>query len=164
MIVITTPWTYPSSARDLRRLLPAHSWPQVLDPDTLAVARSLGLDIHEVQPTAAPEPGEGEGVREIAPVLIGQRWTQQWEVYTLPPPPVPDSVAKHLFRAELRARGLLAGIDASVGQMGEELADMWATAPTISLHSHSVEIMRQALGLTTDQRDDIFRAAAERDA
>ena len=90
------------------------------------------------------------------------RWDgSQWVVEAIPPPPVPESVPAHHIRRALSAAGLRAQVEAAIAALpeGHEMRDDWEYTPTIRRDSVGVETLRVGLGLTTEQVDDVFRAA-----
>jgi len=86
----------------------------------------------------------------------------QWVVSALPPPPVPESVPAHHLRRALRQFGMLAGVNAYMAALpdDDEMRESWEYAPYFRRDANGIEAARVALGLTTQQVDALFRAAA----
>lgn len=97
------------------------------------------------------------------PATHAARWDgSQWIVEPLPPAPVPESVPAHHLRRALTAAGLRAQVEALIASLPEDhpMRDDWMHAPTFSRNAIGIEAVRQALSLTTEQVDDVFRVAA----
>jgi hypothetical protein len=116
---------------------------------------------------------------EIIATLLRKGWTQrpplpeydpqtqqvtwdgsQWVVSAVQPP-VPDSVPAHHLRRALREAGLRAQVDALIASLPEDhpMREDWEYAPHFRRDALGIEQVRQALGLTQEQVDDVFRAA-----
>ena len=76
------------------------------------------------------------------------------------PQPVPEEVPQWQARTALLRAGLLTQIEAAVAQASQEVKIAWEYAPNIRRDSAFVAAMAAALGLTDQQLDDLFRAAA----
>jgi UDP-N-acetylmuramoylalanine-D-glutamate ligase len=72
---------------------------------------------------------------------------------------VPKIVSMAQARVALRRAGLLEAVQAAVSQAGGETLDAWEYATQVSRHSALVTALAGALGLSTQQVDDLFRAA-----
>jgi hypothetical protein len=72
------------------------------------------------------------------------------------------SVPAHHLRRALRDAGLRDQVEALIASLPTDhaLRDDWEYAPHIRRDALGIEQVRQALGLTNDQVDEIFRAAA----
>lgn len=128
-------------------------------PPTDAELRTVGYS--GVVETEQPEPGEGEQVRQGPHELIGDEWRQVWIVEPIPVY-VPDSAQPHLLRRVLAAQGMLPAVQAYIDSLPAD-APMridWEYAPSISRTAQGIETARVALGLTAEQVDALFIAAA----
>lgn len=76
------------------------------------------------------------------------------------PKPVPAEVPQWQARRALLAAGLLASVEAAVAAASQDIQITWEYAPNIVRNSPFVTAMAGALGLTDQQLDDLFRAAA----
>lgn len=76
--------------------------------------------------------------------------------------PVPDTVTAPQARIALLRAGLLSTVQAMVAQAGanSELAIFWEYSVTYGRQHPLLLAMAAGLGLTSDQVDDLFRAAA----
>lgn len=83
-------------------------------------------------------------------------------VETTPLEPVPEAVPAHHLRRALRQAGLRERVEALIASLPIEhpIRDDWEYAPTIRRDAAWIEAVRQALSLTHDQVDDVFRVAA----
>lgn len=82
--------------------------------------------------------------------------------YVPPPEPVPASVTRFQARAALLQAGLLDAATAAVEASGDAFTKLaWAEASEWRRESALVVGMATAIGLTSDQIDDLFRAAAQ---
>lgn len=79
-----------------------------------------------------------------------------------PEPPVPESVPAHHLRRALRQFGMLAGANVYMAALpdDDEMRESWEYAPYFRRDANGIEAARVALGLTTEQVDALFRAAA----
>lgn len=77
-----------------------------------------------------------------------------------PPPPVPDEIERLWARLALETAGLLATVEAAVAAADTATQIYWADAASFRRDSPVLLSMTEALGLTSDQVDDLFRAAA----
>ena len=79
---------------------------------------------------------------------------------------VPSSVTMAQAREALRRAGVLAGVDAAIGAIPDadqrQAAEIaWEYAPTVGRTGALVSMLGAQVGLTEDQIDDLFIAAAE---
>lgn len=79
-----------------------------------------------------------------------------WEA----PRPVPSAVTPLQLRRALRAAGLHAQIADVLAALGEEAQEAWEYAVTITRNDPMIAAAAASLELTSDQVDDLFRAAA----
>lgn len=84
------------------------------------------------------------------------------EFATLPWPvaPVPDPVTTRQAKLALFAAGMLDAADAALAQAGKAAQIEWEYAVTFERSNPLIAQVGGALGLTEEQIDDLFRAAA----
>ena len=71
-------------------------------------------------------------------------------------------VSRFQARAALRQAGLFDAANAAISASEDPiLAEAWASASVFSRQSPAIAAMASALGLTDDEVDDLFRAAAQ---
>lgn len=79
-----------------------------------------------------------------------------------PPPPPPIVVSRFQARAALLAAGLLDTVDAAIAASGDRFAqEAWSHAVEFRRDSPTIAAMAATMGLTGDQIDDLFAAAAQ---
>jgi hypothetical protein len=111
---------------------------------------------------AAWQPGEGLTKREAtAGCEIGGRWTGSgWE-----PPvvavPVPAAITPLQARRALRAADLLDAVNAWIATQPDDAQEAWEYCIEIRRDDALIAGAQAALGLTAEQVDVLFRAAAE---
>ena len=113
--------------------------------------------------TARPDFGPPtHSVIEGAPEYRHGAWHQTWTVSELPDP-VPQAVAPHLIRRVLAKTGLLTKVEAAIESLpqNDPMRIDWDYAPSISRGSLGLARMAEALNITPEQIDDIFRAASK---
>lgn len=103
MYINTETLAYPVSEQDIKALYPNTSFPvPFVPPEQYAF----------VVPTAEPEYNHmTQGVREAAPVLNDQTWTQTWEVYQLTPEQIAINEMNAKQANKTEASQLLAATD-----------------------------------------------------
>lgn len=91
--------------------------------------------------------------------------TIQWPEPPAPPVPVPQSVTMRQARLALHAAGLLSGVDAAIASLEEPAKTVaqieWEYASTVERNAGLIPAMATALGMTEQQIDDLFIAAAQ---
>lgn len=145
---------YPLTDRQVRRRFPAVSLP-VEFPAHENYAR-----VHQTErPTDTVED---------APVLVDGVWIQTWRALTVEEQA--DELARtrsrmrcsrYQGRAALKARGLLATVEAMVAQADEDTQMAWAEATEWKRTSPMLNALASGLGLTDEQLDDLFAVAAQ---
>jgi len=112
------------------------------------------------------DPGDGSLVVPIGdePVNIGSIWDGQ--TFTNPPvplAPVPEVVSPRQARLALLGIGLLDTVETALkalpGPQGRAALIDWEYATEVQRHSPLIAALAPALGLTSEQVDDLFRAA-----
>jgi len=73
---------------------------------------------------------------------------------------VPDAVTPLQMRKALRAAGLRPQVDGYVATLSEEAREAWEYCVEIRRDDPFIASAADALGMTADQRDDLFRLAA----
>jgi hypothetical protein len=83
-----------------------------------------------------------------------------------PPAPVPSEVTMFQARAVLISAGLFDAVDAAMQALGSRSVEWqaWEYANHFTRHGPLVNAMGASLGLTSEQIDAMFRAAAEIEA
>lgn len=130
---------------------------------------------HYVEPT--PQPEYDPETQRIEQGRIEQdedgAWHQAWVVRDLTEEeieeqnrvPVPDSITPRQARLELLNEGLLSQVDDAINSLEspdkERAAIEWEFAENIERDSPWINNIGKALGLTQDQIDEMFIAAAQ---
>lgn len=113
--------------------------------------------IHEVELAAPPE---GEKVAGCSLSLEVDVIVAHPVFEPLPTPPPPLTVSRMQAKLALHAQGLLDDVEAAVASASREVQIYWAEVSELH-RDHSILIeVTSALGLTSEQVDDLFRAAA----
>lgn len=102
----------------------------------------MSLNDQEVPPRPAPEF-----------TWVGGEWIA-------PPAPVPAAVTPLQARLALSAAGLLARVDQAATAAGGDVLLAWQYSSTVERGSPFVVSLAEALELTDEQVDDLFRSAA----
>ena len=99
-----------------------------------------------------------------ASAAIGDTWdgSQFVKPQVAPlPPTVPASVSPYQARQALNVAGLLDAVEAAVAAADRSVQIAWEYATTIERGSPFISAMKSAIGLTDQQLDDLFIAAAQ---
>jgi hypothetical protein len=116
-----------------------------------------------------PTPAQIAEAEALAQSLGEQTWWQD-DYLCLgqedPPPPPPEAVTARQARLALLGAGLLDNVDAALATISDPQARRaaeieWEYALEIRRDSPLVAELAPLLGLTDEQVDDLFRAAAE---
>ena len=95
--------------------------------------------------------------------VVAYQWAYDGATFSPPPPPpappIPTTVAMYQARIALQQAGLLATVQAGIGQMSEEAQIKWEFAPTVKRNDALTIAMTAALNLTDEQLDALFIAA-----
>ncbi|GEM_PF-866833 len=138
--------------------------PEISFPPVITIEHVSGLGYVELeydpQPSVAPgeqlQPGE---IRED-----GGRYVQGWVVAPAPAPAVPESVTMRQCRIALLDAGLLEAVQSSIATMpgveGERARIDWEYALEVRRDWPLISYMAGDLGLTDEQVDGLFMAAA----
>lgn len=90
-------------------------------------------------------------------VTLSAEELSAWDNYV---PFVPDTVSMYQARIALHQAGLLATVQAGIGQMSEEAQIKWEFAPTVKRNDALTVALASALSLTEEQLDALFSMAA----
>lgn len=160
---------YPYPLGDLMADHPNTSFALPLDPSDLA-----DFGVHAVAEVPAPEATIEQTVLEAAPELVGGVWTQSWAVTDAAPELVaerrralvPQAVSMRQARLALRDAGKLAAVDAAIDALPEpqrsEARIEWEYSTEVQRLNGFVAALGPALGLSSEQIDALFIAAARR--
>lgn len=144
---------------DIRRAHPEVSFPPAISIEHVAALGYAELE-YDPQPSVAPgeqlQPGE---IREE-----GGRYVQGWLVVLAPAPEIPQSVTMRQCRIALLDAGLLDAVQSSIATMpgvdGERARIDWEYALDVRRDWPLINALGSQLGLTDQQIDDLFLAAA----
>ncbi len=160
---------YPYQLGDLMADHPSTSFALPLNPSDLA-----DFGVHAVAEAPAPEATIEQTVTEAAPALIDGVWTQQWSVTDATPEQiaerqaalVPGAVTMRQARLALHAAGQLAAVEAAINALSEPARTAarieWDYSGEVQRHHGLVAALAPALGLSDEQVDALFVAAAQR--
>lgn len=96
-------------------------------------------------------------------VSIGHRWNgTSYSAPTPELPPVPEMVSMRQARLAMLDAGILAQVDAAIGQSSEANKIEWEYATDLRRDHPLVAQLAPALSLSEDDVDNLFRSAAMR--
>lgn len=134
-------------------------------PNTYALVDATGLVVNRIVLASGKwQPPDGlhlvpddDEVAEIGGVWTGERFDPP------PPPvaPVPQSVSAFQARAALLSNGLLDDVEAAVAAADRLTRTAWEYAQAFERSSPTIATLAAALGLSDEQLDELFRAAAK---
>lgn len=123
------------------------------DADLAAIAAAAG--------NANPDDrGYYQGALYVRGVMQAALDAAVAQIGTAPLVLVPQSVALWRARAALAQAGLLGAVDAAIAASGAAAAQWWEYGTELERAHPKVAQLGAALGLTSAQIDDLFRAAA----
>lgn len=98
-----------------------------------------------------------------APAYVDVGWTYNGSAYSAPEVtvPVPEVITRYQAREALRRQSLLSTVTALVGGSSEEIQLKWSETTEWRRDNATLITLATALGLTSEQIDDLFRAAAQ---
>lgn len=147
------------SAPEIRQLHSNVSFPPEI---TLAHVADLGYAQLEYDPQPELAPGEQLQSGEIREEY--GRYVQGWVVVPAPAPEIPQSVTMRQCRIALLNAGLLDAVQSSIAAMpgtdGERARIDWEYAQEVRRDWPLIGYMAGDLGLTDEQVDGLFMAAA----
>lgn len=125
-----------------------------------AVLDAYGVVINIAEADASWSPGTGLTKREAAAeTQIGGRWAgSAWEA-PLVVVPAPQTITPLQARRAIRAAGLLSAVNAFIAEQPEEVQEAWEYCVEVRRDDALIAAAQVALGLTSEQVDDLFRAA-----
>lgn len=105
-------------------------------------------------------------IRDIDPTHLASLHPNKqamWQAYTPPPPPppsVPESVSPRQIRRALNATGLRTLVEQAVANSPQDIRDEWEYALEVRRDYPLLNTMAEQLGMTSEQLDGLFIAAA----
>lgn len=160
---------YPYQLGDLMADHPATSFPVPLEAADLAE-----FGVYPVLAVDPPGASIEQTVLEAAPQLVDGVWTQQWAVTDATPEQVaerraalvPRAVTMRQARLALMGAGKLATVEAAINALSEPARTAarieWDYSGEVQRHHGLVASLAPALGLSDEQVDALFVAAAQR--
>lgn len=124
-----------------------------------------GIVVNIIEADGTWQPTDGIAVPADDNVSIGWTYAEK-HGFALPLPvvvavPVPEAVAPAQARLALARAGLLDAVNKAVSKHpSNEVRIVWEYATAIRRDSPFIAAMAGALGLSSEQLDDLFRAAA----
>jgi len=146
---------YPFSTAVIRKENPNVSFPREM-PDELLAEYNV-FPVVNVEP---PQIGPGQALREETPELIDGKWTQKWAVDEVPIP-VPQIISARQVRLILLQQGRLETVKAMIEQQEEAVRIEWEYATEFRRDNPLLTGLAANLGLTDEQIDEFFIAAAQ---
>lgn len=143
---------YPFTLADLRADYPGTSFPAVATPELMAE-----YGIHPVIETDKPSVTIYERAVEADPEFIDGDWRQVWSIVAAP---VPKKITPRQCRLILMSQGLLATVEAMIAQQDEATRITWEYASEFQRNDPLLKQLAVNLGLTSEQIDQFFIAAA----
>lgn len=158
---------YPYPLGDLLADHPHTSFALPLDPADL-----VDFGVHAVATVEASQADIEHTLTELDPELIDGVWTQRWAVTDAPPELVaerrqalvPRAVSMRQARLALLQIGQLAGVNAVIDALPEPQRSAarieWEYSAEVQRHNGFVQTLGPALGLSANDIDALFIAAA----
>lgn len=147
---------------DLRLAHP--EWSFAEEPSAESLAEFGVLPLLAVEP---PEAGFGERIEELAPAFVDGEWHQVWTVAEISPEERRAAirpVTMRQARLALLGAGVLSGVEPALAAMPSpqrEAAEIeWEYASEVRRDAPLIAAIGGALGLSDEQIDDLFLAAA----
>jgi hypothetical protein len=134
------------------------------DPPTSEQLATVGYQY--LAETEAPTPGPGEQVVAAPHALIDGQWTRQLAVEAIPPPPVPDSLPRHVAQEVLLLQphpehgtqwDALIALVASMPEPQRRIYEARLNAPSIRRASSTLAAIAELLEWSAQWVDDRFR-------
>ncbi len=153
---------YPYSLGQLRRDNPETSFGA--EPGAECLAEFGVAIVAEIDP---PEASDAQRIEEGAPELVDGKWRQTWNVTDIPPEEIRAAirpVSMRQARLALLAAGVLGDVAPALAALPSPHRDAaeieWEYASEVHRDAPLIAALGSALGLTEDQIDDLFAAAA----
>ena len=147
---------------DLRLAEPDWSFAEAPSAESLAE-----FDIYPLAAVEPPEAGFGQCIEEGAPELVDGEWRQTWNVTDIPAEEIRAAirpVTMRQARLALLAAGVLGDVAPALAALPSPHRDAaeieWEYASEVRRDAPLIAAIGSALGLTEDQIDDLFEAAA----
>lgn len=168
MLYIKLPNTYPYRIERFRADHPGTSFPAELQDRHYAEH-----GVFPVDPTTPPDHDSITQTLSDSAELIGEKWVQVWKVSEAAPEEiaqrkaalVPSAVTMRQARLALLGAGKLALVDQAISSMKEPQQSAarieWEYSGEVQRHNGFVAALGPALGLTSEQIDALFIAAAK---
>lgn len=115
---------------------------------------------YTIQTPAFPDPPAGQQLADYALTVTDGVIAVAATFQPIPPPPVPDEVSAMQAQLVLDQTGRLDAVEAAIAQASRQVQIYWAKATTLHRQHPVLLQMAQALGMTSDDLDALFVAAA----
>lgn len=128
-----------------------------------------GVEYARVMPVDVPQVDHTKNFTEGPPCAVDGVWTQTWVVTEASPEEVAQrlaamrarmTVSPLQIRRALRQSGLFEAVVAFIASASDDVRDAWEYALQIDRADPLIAGAAQALGVTDEQVDDLFRLAA----
>ncbi len=129
-------------------------------PDALDRFSDAELARFTIQKVAVDDPPAGQRVASVTLIEVEGEIVADPVFEPVPPPPVPLVISRMQAKLALHAEGLLDDVDAAVAAAPREVQIYWAEVSELHRDHAILNQMTEALGWTSEQVDDLFRAAA----
>jgi hypothetical protein len=146
---------YPFKPARLKYENPNVSFPREM-PDKLLAEYGV-FPVVAVDP---PQIGPGQALREETPELIDGKWMRKWAVDEVPIP-VPEEVDAAQIRLLLLNEGLLDDVEAMIQKQSQAVRIEWEYRTRYRRDNPLLTGLAASLGLTDEQIDAFFIAAAQ---
>lgn len=151
---------YPFSFQQLRQRNPHVSFPSDMSEAELAT-----WHVFKVEQTQPEYNQETQYLNELQPALVDGVWKQQWEVLGQEIQ-VPQSVTKRQGRQQMILMGTIDQVQTAIDAISDPVQkalvqSFWDDSSEYERNHPQMVQLAQAIGLTEDQLDDAFIAAAK---
>lgn len=147
--------SYPFPKEAIRKENPNVSFPREMPDDLLAE-----YSVFPVIAVDPPQIGPGQALREETPELSDGEWMQKWAVDEVPIP-VPEEVDAAQIRLLLLNEGLLDDVEAMIQKQSQAIRIEWEYRTRYRRDNPLLTGLAASLGLTDEQIDAFFIAAAQ---
>lgn len=145
--------SYPYNKNNIRSENPKVSFPSEIPDSILA-----DYGIFPVANTSPPSVSIYQSVKENTPVLDGGVWRQSWVVVNAS---VPETITPRQCRLVLYQQGLLGQVEQIMAQSTDDVRITWEYALEFRRDDPLLNQLGANLGLTKEQIDQFFIAAAQ---